>query len=187
MNMPHRPAAIAFAFAGLLLTATLNGAGQPEPQKDPKQVDAKKDVDPKKGFDPKKGPPTVVSRVESAAKHPILTGVAADFHSKGSLYRNASLAKSAAILRAVRESGPRERLAAFRMTGPGIPRQGNPVVGGGEVTSGTLSPCLGVGIGMAYVAAGRAEPGTELAIDVRGKIREAVVAAKPLYRKEDDG
>jgi glycine cleavage system T protein (aminomethyltransferase) len=90
-------------------------------------------------------------------------------------------------VRAVRAAGPRERMAAFKMSGPGIPRQGNPVVDGGEVTSGTLSPCLGVGIGMAYVPAERAEPGTELAIDVRGKIREARVAARPLYRKEDDG
>jgi nicotinamidase-related amidase/type 1 glutamine amidotransferase len=45
--------------------------------------------------EPKKGPPTVVSRVERSAKHPILTGVAADFESNGSLYKNASLAKTA--------------------------------------------------------------------------------------------
>jgi aminomethyltransferase len=61
------------------------------------------------------------------------------------------------------------------------------VVGGGEVTSGALSPCLGVGIGMAYVPAERAQPGTELEIDVRGKVRPAVVGTKPLYRKENDG
>ena len=90
-------------------------------------------------------------------------------------------------VRTVREQGPKERLAPFRLTGPGIPRQGNPVIGGGEVTSGTLSPCLGVGIGMAYVPAERAEAGTELQIDVRGKARPAVVATKPLYRKEKDG
>jgi aminomethyltransferase len=90
-------------------------------------------------------------------------------------------------VRAVREAGPREKLAPFKLVGPGIARQGNPVVGGGEVTSGTLSPCLGVGIGMAYVSAERAEPGTELEIDVRGKTRPAIVSTKPLYRKEDDG
>jgi aminomethyltransferase len=90
-------------------------------------------------------------------------------------------------VRAVREAGPREKLAPFTLTGPGIARQGNPVVGGGEVTSGTLSPCLGVGIGMAYVPAERAQPGTELEIDVRGKVRPAVVGTKPLYRKENDG
>jgi aminomethyltransferase len=78
---------------------------------------------------------------------------------------------------------PGEKLVAFRMTGPGIARQGNPVVGGGEVTSGTLSPCLEVGIGMAYVPAERATEGQQLEIDVRGKVRSAVVAKKPLYSK----
>jgi aminomethyltransferase len=87
-------------------------------------------------------------------------------------------------VRAVREAGPEEKLAAFRFTGPGIPRQGNPVVGGGEVTSGTMSPSLGIGIGMAYVPAEKAEPGTELEIDVRGKTRPAVVDKKPLYRRD---
>jgi aminomethyltransferase len=87
-------------------------------------------------------------------------------------------------VRAMRAAGPAEKLAAFRFTGPGIPRQGNPVVGGGEVTSGTMSPSLGVGIGMAYVPAANAAPGTELEIDVRGKVRPAVVEKKPLYRKD---
>ncbi|HXE44095.1 MAG TPA: glycine cleavage system aminomethyltransferase GcvT [Conexibacter sp.] len=85
---------------------------------------------------------------------------------------------------AVRASGPAERLVPFAFTGPGIPRQGNAVVGGGEVTSGTLSPCLGVGVGMAYVPADRAAVGTALEIDVRGKLRAAVVKDKPLYRKD---
>src|SRR5437660_732363 len=49
MKKPNWPAAIVLAFAGLLLAATLNIAGQPEPQKDPKQADPKKDFDPKKG------------------------------------------------------------------------------------------------------------------------------------------
>ena len=83
----------------------------------------------------------------------------------------------------MRESGPRERLAAFAIDGPGIARQGNSVIGGGEVTSGTLSPCLGVGIGLAYLPAERAAVGTRLEIDVRGKMRPAVVKEKPLYRK----
>ncbi len=86
-------------------------------------------------------------------------------------------------VRAVRESGPREKLVAFAIDGPGIARQGNLVAGGGEVSSGTMSPSLGVGIGMAYVPAEHAAPGTALEIDVRGKMRRAVVKQKPLYRK----
>ncbi len=54
----------------------------------------------------------------------------------------------------------------------------------GEVTSGTHSPSLEVGIGMGYVRAELAEPGTELEIDVRGKRRPARVERKPLYKKE---
>jgi glycine cleavage system T protein (aminomethyltransferase) len=87
-------------------------------------------------------------------------------------------------VRAVRAAGPDEKLVPFVIDGPGIARQGNPVVGGGEVTSGTMSPSLGVGIGMAYVPAERAEPGTRLQIDVRGKARDAIVKEKPLYRKD---
>jgi aminomethyltransferase len=87
-------------------------------------------------------------------------------------------------VRAAREAGPEQKLVAFAMTGPGIARQGNPVEGGGIVTSGTMSPCLEVGIGMAYVPADRAEPGTPLEIDVRGKTRTAEVRKKPLYTKE---
>ncbi len=88
-----------------------------------------------------------------------------------------------AAVAAVRAAGPTEKLAAFVIDGPGIPRPGNPVVGGGEVTSGTFSPCLERGIGMAYVAPDRAEPGSRLEIDVRGTQRPAVVERKPLYRK----
>jgi aminomethyltransferase len=77
-----------------------------------------------------------------------------------------------------------DRLVAFALDGPGIPRRGNPVLGGGVVTSGTLSPSLGVGIGMAYVPAARSGTGERIEIDVRGKIRPATIAAKPLYRKD---
>jgi aminomethyltransferase len=89
----------------------------------------------------------------------------------------------APAVRQTRERGPAEKLVAFAIDGAGIARQGNQIVGGGEVTSGTLSPSLGIGIGMAYVPAARALPGTPLEIDVRGKMREAVVKEKPLYRK----
>jgi aminomethyltransferase len=85
---------------------------------------------------------------------------------------------------AVRAAGPGEKLVPFVVQGSGIARPGNPVLGGGEVTSGTFSPCLERGIGMAYVSAERAVPGTPIQIDVRGTIREAVVERKPLYRKD---
>jgi aminomethyltransferase len=85
---------------------------------------------------------------------------------------------------AARKSGTPEKLVPFTIEGQGIARAGNPVVGGGQVTSGTFSPCLERGIGMAYVPAGSAEPGTSIEIDVRGTIRPATVQRKPLYRKD---
>jgi glycine cleavage system T protein (aminomethyltransferase) len=82
-----------------------------------------------------------------------------------------------------------EKLVPFAFTGPGIPRQGNPVRtehGDGMVTSGTLSPCLEIGIGMAYVPAAAVEPGTRIEVDVRGKRRAAEVRKRPLYEKRED-
>ncbi len=84
----------------------------------------------------------------------------------------------------VRASGPSEKLVAFAIDGPGIARQGNPVAGGGVVTSGTFSPSLEMGIGMAYVPSELSEPGTKLVIDVRGSTRAATVRTKPIYKKE---
>jgi aminomethyltransferase len=89
-------------------------------------------------------------------------------------------------VRDARENGTAEKLVPFKLTGPGIARQGNAVQGGGEVTSGTLSPCLGVGIGMGYLPVGRAEPGTQIQIDVRGKLRDARVERRPLYRPDEE-
>jgi aminomethyltransferase len=77
---------------------------------------------------------------------------------------------------------PGEKLVAFTMDS-GIARQGNAVAGGGEVTSGTMSPSLEIGIGMAYVPAAMAAEGTKLEIDVRGRARTATVAKKPLLKK----
>jgi len=87
-------------------------------------------------------------------------------------------------LRRIRERGPARRLVAFVMTEKAIPRQGMAIAGGGEVTSGSYSPMLDVGIGMGYVASAQAQPGTELSIDVRGRPRAARVVKKPIYRKE---
>jgi aminomethyltransferase len=88
------------------------------------------------------------------------------------------------VIRGVKEAGPERRLAAFVMEERAIPRQGMPIDGGGEVTSGTHSPTLDVGIGMGYVPAEHAAVGTELAVDVRGKSRRARVVKKPFYSKE---
>ncbi len=85
----------------------------------------------------------------------------------------------------VRAHGPVEKLAAFVIEGSGIARRGNQVLGGGRVTSGTFSPCLERGIGLAYLPADRARPGTRIEIDVRGKTRPAVIERKPLYRKPE--
>ena len=87
-------------------------------------------------------------------------------------------------LRAQRAAGDYDRLVAVRVEGRGIPRQGMAVRPAGEVTSGTMSPSLGVGIGMAYVPADLADEGTALEIDARGRPVAARVAAKPLYVKE---
>jgi len=87
-------------------------------------------------------------------------------------------------LRSIKAEGPAQKLVPFVMTERAIPRQGMPVIGGGEVTSGTMSPMLEVGIGMAYVPAAASKTGTELVIDVRGKERRGVVEKKPLYKKE---
>jgi len=88
---------------------------------------------------------------------------------------------------AARANGTADRLVAFAITGRGIPRQGNPILAGGEpagiVTSGTFSPSLGIGIGMGYVRTELAEPGTAIEIDVRGRRREAEIRSKPLYVK----
>jgi aminomethyltransferase len=93
------------------------------------------------------------------------------------------------VLRRTREQGPARRLVAFRMLERAIPRAGCEIVGAdgaivGHVTSGTMSPSLGLGIGMGYVPTALAEPGTAIVIDVRGRLYGAEIAKMPLYRKE---
>src|SRR3954449_1695606 len=89
------------------------------------------------------------------------------------------------VLRRVKADGPERRLVAFVMEEKAIPRQGMPIEGGGEVTSGSHSPMLEVGIGMGYVPAAQAQPETELTIDVRGRPRRARVVKKPIYKREE--
>ena len=86
-------------------------------------------------------------------------------------------------LRRQKEEGPAQKLVALTMDDRGIPRQGMRILEGGEVTSGTLSPTLGEAIGLAYVDAGLAEPGTEVTIDLRGRERRARIVPKPFYKR----
>jgi aminomethyltransferase len=88
-------------------------------------------------------------------------------------------------LRRIKEAGPQRKLVAFVMEEPGIPRQGMTIAEGGEVTSGSHSPMLEVGIGLGYVPAELAQPGSELTIDVRGRSRRARVVKKPIYSREE--
>jgi aminomethyltransferase len=53
------------------------------------------------------------------------------------------------------------------------------------VTSGTHSPMLGIGIGMAYVPTALSQPESEITIDVRGTPRRAHVVAKPIYKRRE--
>jgi aminomethyltransferase len=89
------------------------------------------------------------------------------------------------VLRREKAEGPAEKLVAFVMRERAIPRQGMRVEEGGEVTSGSLSPTLDQGIGLAYVRSELAEPATDLTIDVRGRPRSAGVVKKPIYNRED--
>jgi aminomethyltransferase len=91
-------------------------------------------------------------------------------------------------LLAERESGPRRTRIGFEITGRGIARQGHPVLGSsgeriGTVTSGSFSPTLQKGIGMALVDAERVEPSVPLTIEVRGRPVEAQRVAMPFYRR----
>jgi aminomethyltransferase len=87
-----------------------------------------------------------------------------------------------------KEIGPREKLVAFRMKDKGPPPRPHYVVfeNGqriGEVTSGTLSPSLNWGVGMAYVSTAHAKIGAEIAIEIRGQRFPAIIEKKPLYKK----
>jgi aminomethyltransferase len=92
------------------------------------------------------------------------------------------------VLAAAKENGTPNRLVAFRMKSKGPPprphysvwRDGERI---GEITSGTLSPSLNQGIGMAYVAAAHAKVGTEIEIEVRDRKLPATIEKKPLYKK----
>src|SRR5438477_324902 len=83
----------------------------------------------------------------------------------------------------------RERLIAFKMNGKSPPprphysllNNGTRV---GEISSGTLSPSLNIGIGMGYVLAASARIGTLLEVEIRGQKFPATIEKKPLYKKQ---
>lgn len=87
-----------------------------------------------------------------------------------------------------KQSGPPEKLVPFRMTEKGPPPRPHYAVfhNGeqiGQVTSGTLSPSLNWGIGMAYVSSAHAKIGAKIDIEIRGQKFPAIVEQKPLYKK----
>jgi aminomethyltransferase len=92
------------------------------------------------------------------------------------------------VLLKVKENGSAQKLAAFRMEGKGPPPRPHYSVFSngeriGEVTSGTLSPSLNYGIGMAYINAPHAKIGTKIEIEIRGQKFPAQIEKKPLYKK----
>jgi aminomethyltransferase len=92
------------------------------------------------------------------------------------------------VLAEQKASGVAKKLVAFKMTGKcAPPRPHYPVWGAGaqigEVTSGTQSPSLGLGIGMGYVKPEFAKAGTAIEIEIRGNRSPAVVVPKPIFKK----
>ena len=90
-------------------------------------------------------------------------------------------------LRRQKQEGVPRRLVPFTMTEPGVPRAEYPVFAGGEevgvVTSGTMSPSLRVGIGLALVKAPHAAIGTPLTIGIRQRRVGAVIIKPPFISK----
>src|SRR5437867_4254993 len=92
------------------------------------------------------------------------------------------------VLVRTKESGPREKLVPFRMKEKGPPPRPHYAVFEnseriGEVTSGTISPSLNWGVGMAYVSTPHANIGTKIDIEIRGQKFPAMIEKKPLYKK----
>jgi aminomethyltransferase len=92
------------------------------------------------------------------------------------------------VLLKTKENGPREKLVPFKMNDKGPPPRPHYLVfeNGeriGEVTSGTLSPSLNWGVGMAYINAPNAKTGAKIDIEIRGQKFPATIEKKPLYKK----
>lgn len=91
------------------------------------------------------------------------------------------------VLKAQKEQGTARKLVAFELLDRGIPRHDHPVVDEagqviGKVTSGTMSPTLQKPIGMAYVPSNMAAEGTEIRIDVRGKVLKGRIVKLPFLK-----
>ena len=89
-----------------------------------------------------------------------------------------------ASMEQLKAEGVRRKLVGIKLIDRGIPRHGYPLksVEGapiGHVTSGTMSPCLKVGIGLGYVDAAYAAPGTVIAVEVRSRLLKAEVVKYP--------
>lgn len=90
-------------------------------------------------------------------------------------------------LKAQKQAGVTKKLVGFIMQERGIPRGHYPIVDAagdviGEVTSGTQSPSMSVGIGLGYVKTEFSKPGTEIFIQVRNKNLKAQVEKFPLLK-----
>jgi aminomethyltransferase len=86
-----------------------------------------------------------------------------------------------------KNEGTERRLKAFVMIDRGIPRQHYEVVDAsgktiGEVTSGTMSPIMKQGIGMAYLAKGFWKTDSDIFIRIRNKDLKAKVVDMPIYK-----
>ena len=92
------------------------------------------------------------------------------------------------ILLKTKENGSREKLVPFKMKEKGPPPRPHYSVSEngeriGEVTSGTLSPSLNWGVGMAYINSAKAKIGNKIDIEIRGQKFPATIEKKPLYKK----
>jgi len=90
-----------------------------------------------------------------------------------------------------KQAGPSRRFVGFELQEKGVPRHGFKILSAsspqspiGEVTSGNLSPLLQKGIGLGYVSSEHAGLGTDLFIDIRGKVVPAKVVKPPFYRRD---
>jgi aminomethyltransferase len=79
--------------------------------------------------------------------------------------------------------GLQRKLVGFVMRERGIARHGYPIVEGGVVTSGTTGPTVGANIGLGYVPAALAEPGTFITVDCRGKPARAEIVKGAFYKR----